>query len=113
MNRTVLAFGLAPLVSAVAIIREAGPLIALVYAYVLTYLLGVPVFLILKKKKKETHTRYALFGALAAALVGVAIFVFGGTSEPKLLLLPLMLAAVGAIEGLCFSWIRGDEKKTA
>jgi hypothetical protein len=113
MIRTLLAFALVPLVPAAAIIRDAGPLIALVYAYFLTYLFGVPAFLVLRKKKKESHVGYALCGAAAAASVGIILFVLGGGFEPALLLFALVLAGVGAVEGLCFSLIRGHEKNTA
>ena len=113
MNRTLLAFIIAPLVPAIALMRDAGPAIALVYAYVLTLVFGVPVFLVLKRKKKESHVRYLLCGAVSAAAVMVGIFLIDGATEPKLLLLSLLLAVVGAVEGLCFSAIRGNEKKAA
>lgn len=109
MSRTFLAFAVAPLVPAVLLVRDAGPMIAGVYSYFLTYLFGVPLFLFLRLKKKESHARYALGGAASAASVGLVIFLLNW-AEPKLLLLTAILSAAGAIEGLCFSAIRGREK---
>jgi len=113
MNRTLLAFIIAPLIPTAALLHDAGPAIALVYSYVLTYLFGVPVYLTLKKKKKESHIRYLICGAVCAALIFVGMFFADGARDPKLLLVASMLAVVGGLEGLCFNVIRGDEKKTA
>lgn len=113
MRRTFLAFVIAPLVPAIVLIRDAGPAIALVYAYVLTFLFGVPVFLTLKRKKKESHICYLTCGAASAASVMIVIFLINGARDPRLLPLSLVLALVGAVEGLCFSAIRGNEKNTA
>jgi hypothetical protein len=106
MNRTTLAFALAPLVFVAVLYHDAGALIAFVYSYMLTYLFGIPTFLFLKRRKKETHFRYAFCGAIAAGVL--AMFLFEGV-----LRLIVIFAAVGATEGFCFSLIRGNERKKA
>ncbi|MBS0632962.1 MAG: hypothetical protein JSS11_13685 [Verrucomicrobia bacterium] len=102
MARTGIAFLVAPLVSAAAIVHDAGPLIAGVYAYVISYFFGIPLFLILRRKKKESYLCYAAGGAASAALVALPIVIGSGVW-------PFMaiLAGIGAIEGLCFRSIRG------
>jgi hypothetical protein len=109
MLRTVLAFTLAPLVPALATVRDAGPSIALVYAYFLTYLFGVPLFFWLRKRRLESHAAYAIGGAASAGFIGVGLFLLSMAQEPKLLILAAFLVAVGAVEGLCFSLIRGPK----
>jgi hypothetical protein len=109
MPRTVLAFVLSPLVPALAIVRDAGPALAFAYAYFLTYLFGLPLFFVLRKRKRESHASYAIGGAASAACVGLGLFVLSKAQEPKLLVVAAFLSAVGAIEGMCFSLIRGQK----
>ena len=104
MNRTTLAFAVAPLILVVALYRDAGALIAFTYPYVLTYLFGIPAFLFLRRRKKETHLRYAFCGAITAGVLALVLF-------QGVVFLMFIFAAIGAAEGLCFSLIRGSERK--
>lgn len=106
MKRTLLAFALVPLVLAAVLYRDAGAFLAVAYAYALTYLFGIPLFLFLKRRRKETHASYALAGGVSAGVLALVLF------QGVISLIALM-AAVGALEGLCFSLIRGQERKTA
>lgn len=53
MKRTLLAFALVPLVLAAVLYRDAGAFLAVAYAYALTYLFGIPLFLFLKRRRKR------------------------------------------------------------
>ena len=106
MLRTVSAFAFTPLVGALAILQFAGPALAFVYAYVLTYLFGFPLFHFLRKRRRESHASYTIGGAASAGCIGLGLFALS-RGEPSLLFLSALLAAIGAVEGLCFSLIRG------
>jgi hypothetical protein len=109
MLRTTLAFVLAPLVPASVLVRDAGPAIAVIYAYSLTYLFGFPLFFYLRKQRRESHASYTLGGATSAGTIGLGLFALTKAQEPKLLVFAALLTAVGAVEGLCFSLIRGPK----
>jgi O-antigen/teichoic acid export membrane protein len=110
-RRTFAAFLLVPLIPAVALVHDAGPWIALVYSYVLTYVFGIPVFLVLRRAHKETHFRYILCGAISASSVMLAIYFMNYAHNESLLAIAGILGFIGAIEGYCFSAIRGKDRR--
>lgn len=107
MIRTGLAFLITPLISAAIIMRSAGPEFALIDAYGLTCFFGVPLFLMLRWKKRETYVCYASGGAMAAALVLGLILIPAFDFQPAAFVVVLVLSGIGAIKGLCFRAIRG------
>ena len=110
MIRTSLAFLVSPLVLAVLIVPVAGPLIAGFYAYFLSFLFGVPLFFLLRRRKRESYLCYAIGGAASATLVGVVIISESGSPLGDMLLVAMFSAGlVGALEGLCFRAIRGPQ----
>jgi hypothetical protein len=110
MKRTVIAFLVAPLVPAAVFVHDAGPTFALVWSYVCTYVFGIPVFLILRKKRKESHIRYTTLGSVCGAAY---IFAINYAEPVGVLDLALIFALVGAATAFCFSILRGHERKRA
>ena len=72
MVRTLLAFLVSPLVAAAPFIYRGDPSKVLLWAYGASCFFGVPLFLALKRKGRETHLRYAIGGALAANFLMIA-----------------------------------------
>jgi len=111
MKRTVAAFLLAPAVAALLFASSAGLSFALIYSYLLSFVLGLPVFLILRKKKKESHVCYLTAGFVmgAAYILVPASFYWSADA----LIPSLMFGCVGSIVALSFSLIRGNERRRA
>lgn len=108
MKRTIAAFIAAPSIPSVYFIPHAGAELAFGLTYFLSYLLGVPAFLFLRRIKQETHLNYALAGFVMGAsyILLQALFEwFTGA-----LLLVLMFGCVGSLTALVFSLLRGNER---
>ena len=108
MKRTVAAFLIAPAVPAVAFMSSAGLGLGLVISYSLSYVLGIPVFFVLRKIKKETHACYLMAGFFmgAAYILVPALFYWSVDA----LLPALIFGVTGSITALIFSLIRGDKR---
>jgi hypothetical protein len=111
MKRTVIAFLVAPLVPTLAFAHDAGFTGSFIWSYLCSYIFGIPVFLVLRKRKKESHLIYAMFGLALGALYIVAINLSDLHAET--LALAAIFGVVGAVTALCFSLIRGHETKRA
>lgn len=110
MIRTSIAFLVSPLVLAAVIIGLAGPWLAGFYAYSLSFLFGMPLFFVLKWKKKESYFCYAVGGTASATLVGLVIISQSGAPVIDMILVSMFSAGIiGALEGLCFRAIRGQK----
>ena len=112
MKRTITAFLIAPLIPAFVFMPGAGDAVSVGYSYAFSYILGVPVFLVLRKKKKESHLLYGSLGFIVGALYvlvpaipDVRMFDSNGA------IAALMFATIGVAVALCFSIIRGPERK--
>lgn len=116
MTRTILAFTLAPAVAAlilacVALFARTGGVAAALslwlafttYGYIATLSIGVPAFLILKKRISLTPLVCGVAGALIAVLplALLSLLANGSVLEPALV---VFLAAPGLVGGLLF-WV--------
>ena len=114
MKRTIIAFAVAPLIPAAVLGASGGFFDLLPYTYVFSYILGLPVFLILKTRKKERHMIYGLSGLLMGSLYVLApALVSFNLGDPNALLSAFIFGVIGAVVALTFSLIRGDERNTA
>lgn len=112
MKRTIAAFLLAPLISASVFIPSAGAAVGVGYSYVVSYILGIPVFLVLRKKKKESHFLYGSLGFVVGSLyVIIPAIPDIRTFDSNGVIAALMFATIGSSVALCFSVIRGPERK--
>ena len=112
MRRTLLAFLVAPAAAALIFASAAGIAVAFLYSYFFSYVLGVPVFLVLRKKKKETHIYYATAGFLLGALYVLVPAVFDWWMLGReALVAALMFGCVGAAVAISFSLLRGNERR--
>jgi hypothetical protein len=114
MKRTIAAFIIAPLIPAVLFAAGAGILASIAYSYLFSYVLGIPAFLVLQKKRKESHLMYGMVGLVIGLLyviipAAISLHIF----DPNALLSALLFGALGASVALSFSAIRGNERKTA
>jgi hypothetical protein len=110
MKRTAIAFLVAPLIPAALFAQSAGFGFSLVWSYACSYVFGIPVFLILRKKKKEGHGHYAVAGSLCGAAYILAI----NFADPVPVLgVAFLFALVGGATSLCFSLICGHERRRA
>ena len=110
MKRTVIAFLVTPLIPAAVFAQSAGLGFSLIWSYLCSYAFGIPVFLILRKKKKESHVHYAVLGFLCGAIYILAI----NYADPiPVLGAALGFALIGGITSLCFSLVRGHERRRA
>jgi len=126
--RTWLAFALAPLAASLevamiqATVRPAGegptwidaflmwvPLASL-DAYLLSYTLGLVGFAVLRALRRESIAAYAAVGAIVAGFVPL-LFLFDGTMfAPKLALVVVAFALLGASVAVTFCAIRGPSE---
>jgi hypothetical protein len=111
MKRTVAAFIFAPAAAALLFASSAGILVAFVYSYLLSYALGLPVFLVLRRKRKESHVCYLAAGFAMGALYVLVPALFAWSVDA--LIPALMFGCVGAIVALSFSLLRGNERRRA
>lgn len=111
MNRTVAAFALAPAVAAAIFSSAAGPSVAFTLSYAVSYICGIPVFLILRKKRCEKHRCYALAGAIFGAAYVITPAILSLNVEG--FIAAGLMAVVGALVALAFSLIRGNERHIA
>lgn len=111
MKRTAAAFLFAPAVAALLFASSAGLTVALVLSYGLSYALGLPVFLVLRRKKKENHVCYLAAGFFMGAVYVLIPALFDWSVEA--LIPALMFGCVGAMVALTFSLLRGNERQRA
>lgn len=109
MKRTTIAFAVAPLVAAILVMPFAGPILSLVFSYGLSYVFGVPVFLVLRHFHREWHLCYAGAGFTFGVLYTLCTGAVSGT-RGDLLTVGTMFGMLGLLVGLSFSLIRGDER---
>ena len=112
MKRTTIAFAVAPLVAAILVMPVAGPMLSLVLSYGVSYLFGVPVFLILRYFRKEWHLCYGGAGFALGALYTLCTGAMSGTIG-DVLALGTMFGVLGLFVSLSFSLIRGGERRLA
>ena len=112
MKRTIAAFMIAPLIPAVVFMPSAGAVVAIGYSYAFSYILGMPVFFLFRKKKRESHLLYGSLGfvigalyVLVPAISDIRMFDSSGV------IASLMFATIGAAVALCFSVVRGPERR--
>ncbi len=109
MNRTILAFLIAPAFP--AIWMSATDILSFFYfgySYICSYVIGVPGFLLLRKFKIEFHWTYALSGFLGGIIIIILInvnYINSGIFLPA-----LVFGGFGLIVALVFSLVRGSER---
>lgn len=107
MKRTPLAFLAAPLIPALLTWTAAGPMLAILLSYFWSLLFGVPVFLVLRKLKRERHLCYATAGFA----YGLLFIVLQGSLEQSSIAAGLFVSTLGLAVALAFSLIRGRERQ--
>ena len=112
MKRTAIAFAVAPLIAAVPVMGSAGPMLSLVFSYGVSYVVGVPVFLVLRHFRQEWHLYYAGAGVALGVLYTLCTGAISGTIG-DVLTVGTMFGVLGLLVGLTFSLIRGGERRLA
>jgi cell shape-determining protein MreD len=97
----------APLIPSIVFFYFAGVMSSFVYSYGVSYVLGIPTFLILRRLKKEEHLYYASAGFILGALY---ILVSTGP-DPQFISVAFSFGLLGFLVALCFSVIRGSERR--
>jgi drug/metabolite transporter (DMT)-like permease len=112
MKRTIAAILIAPLIPALFYMVYEPSLFYLFYSYFLSWILGIPTILILKKLKKERHWIYGLIGFLGGMLYIVAPSIFARYSlYTDGLVAAILFGTYGFITALCFSFIQGKKNQ--
>ena len=112
MRRTLVAFLVAPAAAAFVFGPLAGAASAIVFSYLFSYVLGVPVFLLLRKLKKESHVCYVAAGFTLGMLYILAPNVFDWRKFGRdIFFTALAFGGVGAAVAISFSLLRGNERK--
>ena len=112
MKRTAIAFAVAPLIAAILVMPSAGPILAVVLSYGISYIFGVPVFLVLRHFRQEWHMCYAGAGLVLGVLYTLCTGAKSGTIG-DVLTVGALFGLVGLLVGLSFSLIRGGERRLA
>lgn len=110
MKQTPVAFLLAPLIPAVVFAHDAGPVSSVALSYFWSFVIGLPVFLILRRIKREYHLCYAVVGF---SLGFLAFFAQGDMGSKDTLLAGFLFGLIGFAVSISFSLIRGRERKLA
>ena len=108
--KTAFAFVAAPTVPALALGMGVGSLSILPYSYAFSLLLGLPVFFVLRAKRKETDQNYMIAGLACGFGYVVIPAVLTAMIDTNALLAAGIFAGIGAVTALTFSLIRGNEK---
>ena len=109
--RTILAFAIAPSIPAIIMcITDVPSSFYFAYSYIASCLPGIPAFLILKKKNKESHLAYAVTGFASGALLMMLMNIMH-LFNPGMIKAALVFGVCGAMVALLFSVIRGPERR--
>jgi hypothetical protein len=109
--KTSLAFLIAPVVPALAVGLGVGALSILPYSYAFSLLLGLPVFFILRSKRKETNRNYIIAGILCGFGYVAVPAIVTQMIDLNALFAASIFAGIGATTAITFSIIRGNEKR--
>ena len=112
MKRTLVAFLIAPAAAALIFAVYAGVTTAFLFSYLFSYILGVPVFLVLRTIKKENHVCYVAAGFVMGFLyVFIPCLVEWRGLGREMLIAGVMFGCVGFAVAFIFSLLRGHERR--